>query len=181
MKVVFICGRMNPPTVGHERLIRAAQEVAKSEGSEAMVFATKTHDRERNPLEPDVKKTFAERAFGIPINLTTSPYSALEELVEKGADQITFMVGEDRLQHFQPLAKYATKLGVGLTLRSISRDANAASATRARQAVLENDEAEFARLVPSPHEGFSGELFSAVRRGIEVEDANVVKSIGGLR
>lgn len=174
MKVVFTCGRMNPPTVGHERLIRAAQEVADDEGSQLVVFTTRTQDGERNPLEPEIKKSFIERAMGMPVRLTVSPFTALEELVEQGANQITFMVGEDRLAHFRPLVCYADKLGVSLVLRSISRDTEAASATRARQAVLENDAAEFARLCPSPHEGFQDELFRAVRHGLKESDVGVL-------
>ncbi len=178
MKVVFTCGRMNPPTIGHLRLVRAVCEEANRVGSDAAVFTTKSHDGERNPLEAETKKTFAERAFGMPVRLTTTPYTALEELVESGAREITFMVGEDRLNQFRPMVAYATKIGADLTLKAISRDAEDASATRARQAVLENDETAFARLTPSPHEGYQNELFCAVRRGLEELNANDRQSAG---
>jgi hypothetical protein len=166
MKVVFTCGRMNPPNLGHAGLIRALQTEAEKSGSTAVVFATRTQDGERNPLEPEAKKTFVERAFGIPVRLTKSPYSALEELVGEGATEITFVVGEDRYEKFQPMVAYATKIGAKVDLRSNPRDADAPSSTRARQAVLENDMLTFRSLVPSPHEGFADELFHAVRSGL---------------
>jgi hypothetical protein len=166
MKVVFTCGRMNPPTIGHERLVRAVRDEADRNGSSAMVFATRTQDGEKNPLEAETKKGFAERAFGIPVRLTTSPYTALEELVEDGANQITFMVGEDRLNHFRGLVAYGTKIGVEVSLRSISRTDDAPSATKARQAVLDGDVTTFRSLVPSPQEGFADELYREVRRGL---------------
>ncbi len=167
MKVVFACGRMNPPTLGHARLVNEVKTWAAQQGGEAMIFTTKTHDADRNPLTAEVKKTFAESAFGMPVTLTTSPYTALEELVESGVRELTFVVGEDRLEHFGGLAAYAAKLGVDLKLHSIARSETSESATKARDAVLRDDKPTFCALTPSPHEGYQDELFRAVRRGLQ--------------
>lgn len=165
MRMVFVCGRMNPPTTGHMRLIKEAIAVAKSLNGEVKVFSTQTHDDDKNPLCPTVKKHFIEQAFGIPVQLTKSPYTALEELVANGGTELTFVIGEDRVAGFQGMADYGTKIGANVVLHSVPRSSE--SATMARQAVMENDFKKFQLLVPSPYEGFADNLFRAVKNGFE--------------
>ena len=48
--VVFTFGRMNPPTVGHGKLIDKVLSVAKSSGAKAVIYPSKTEDDNKNPL-----------------------------------------------------------------------------------------------------------------------------------
>ena len=48
--VVFTFGRMNPPTVGHGKLIDKVLSVAKSSGAKAIIYPSKTEDDNKNPL-----------------------------------------------------------------------------------------------------------------------------------
>ena len=41
---------MNPPTVGHSKLIAKVIAVAKKEGGTPMVYPSKTEDKKKNPL-----------------------------------------------------------------------------------------------------------------------------------
>ena len=50
-KVSFTFGRFNPPTTGHEKLIKALA----AQGGTIMVFPSQTQDPKKNPL-PSLKK-----------------------------------------------------------------------------------------------------------------------------
>lgn len=168
MKVVFSCGRMNPPTRGHQRVADRIHELADREGGVPLIFLTKTHDAERNPLSPEVKVEMVERAFSMPVRLTVSPFSAVDQLVEEGVEEAVIVVGQDRAEHFRKrLVEYATSIGLSLSVETLTRTDQDVSATRARQAVMESDFSTFMSLVPAPDAGFATDLFRAVSLGLE--------------
>lgn len=166
MKVVFSCGRMNPPTLGHQRVVDRLRAIAEAENGEAVVYLTKSQDEERNPLDPELKSMMVSRAFGQTVRLTQSPYSAVEELIERGVEEAVFVVGQDRLKQFAPLVEFAGKGGLRLRIDTLPRTEEDVSATAARRAALEADFETFKHLTPSPDEGFADELYRAVRSGL---------------
>lgn len=168
MKVVFACGRMNPPTLGHQRIVDRIHELADRDGGVPLIFLTKTHDSERNPLSPEIKVGLVERAFQTPVRLTVSPFSAVDQLVEEGVTEAVIVVGQDRAEHFRSkLAGYAGSIGLKLSVEALTRTDQDVSATRARQAVMESDLSTFMTLVPAPDAGFAVDLFQAVSLGLE--------------
>ena len=52
---VVVFGRFNPPTVGHEKLLRAAATEAKRTGYELAIYPSRTQDSKKNPLDPGAK------------------------------------------------------------------------------------------------------------------------------
>jgi len=62
--VVFSFGRMNPITVGHEKLVSKIQSVAKSEGATPQLFLSHAQDKVKNPLSYADKYKYARQAFG---------------------------------------------------------------------------------------------------------------------
>lgn len=46
--VVLSFGRMNPPTIGHQKLMRKIVEVAKRNNAIPMLFLSHTQDRKKN-------------------------------------------------------------------------------------------------------------------------------------
>ena len=66
--VVFSFGRMNPPTIGHSKLIIKVMSVAKKEGATPMIFPSKTEDKKKNPLSFKTKVKVMKDVFGNVIN-----------------------------------------------------------------------------------------------------------------
>ena len=46
---VFVFGRFNPPTIGHEKLLNALTATAQREGGKALVYTSSTQDAKKNP------------------------------------------------------------------------------------------------------------------------------------
>ena len=49
--VYFTFGRMNPPTIGHEKLMKAADKVAL--GGPLKIYPSRTQDSKKNPISCD--------------------------------------------------------------------------------------------------------------------------------
>jgi len=105
---VFVFGRFNPPTIGHEKLLNALTATAQSEGGKALVYTSSTQDAKKNPLSrgqifqylakafPKEKKSFQTRS---------TAKTALEVAVElsKKYDKLIMVVGSDRVSDFSSL------------------------------------------------------------------------------
>ena len=105
---VFVFGRFNPPTIGHEKLLNALTATAQREGGKALVFTSSTQDAKKNPLSknqifqylakafPKQRKTFQSRS---------TAKTALEVAVELSGkyDKLVMVVGSDRVSDFSSL------------------------------------------------------------------------------
>lgn len=107
---VFSFGRMNPPTVGHGKLIAKVVSVAKKEKATAMVFPSKTEDNKKNPLSFKMKVKVLQDVFGNVINTDTSiktPFDVLDKLNNDKYEKVVFVVGSDRVNEFKRnMSKY---------------------------------------------------------------------------
>ena len=107
---VFAFGRMNPPTVGHSKLIAKVMSVAKKEKATPMVFPSKTEDKKKNPLSFKTKVKVLKDVFGNVINTDTSiktPFDVLEKLNDENYEKVIFVVGSDRVNEFKKnMSKY---------------------------------------------------------------------------
>ena len=102
--VVFTFGRMNPPTVGHGKLIDKVLSVAKSSGAKAIIYPSKTEDDNKNPLPFKMKVQVLKDVYGNIVNTDRSvqnPFHALEKLDDKKVSNVTFVVGSDRVREFK--------------------------------------------------------------------------------
>ena len=100
---VFAFGRMNPPTIGHSKLITKVIAVAKKEGGIPMVYPSKTEDKKSNPLSFKTKVKVLKDVFGNIINTDTSiktPFDVLT-LLNDNYERVIFVVGSDRVREFQ--------------------------------------------------------------------------------
>lgn len=173
---VFCCGRMNPPTLGHIKVVKKMREIAKQIDAEAFLFTTISHD-ERNPLPANVKKDFLERVFGQEVVLVKSPYQAIEILAER-FDEAVFFIGEDRVDKFLSLVNAAMKIGLKIRLHVLTRAVDDVSASEARKYAKEGNFTKFCSLVPQPDRSFQEELYNAVRHGMGVDDGFIWESFG---
>lgn len=61
--VVFSFGRMNPPTIGHKRVIDELNNFASTNNADAFVFVSQSNDNKRNPLTFEQKVDFLSKLF----------------------------------------------------------------------------------------------------------------------
>ena len=106
--VVFTFGRFNPPTVGHEKLITAVENVAKSKGGKYLVYPSHTQDAKKNPLSQTqkikyIRKMFPKHKRNIVASTGKHALDVAVELYDKGYTTLVMVVGSDRVQEFQSM------------------------------------------------------------------------------
>ena len=60
---VFTFGRFNPPTTGHEKLLKVLMNTASKQRGDYYVFMSHSQDRKKNPLSHDQKMMFMKLMF----------------------------------------------------------------------------------------------------------------------
>lgn len=110
-KVVFTFGRYNPPTKGHAELIAYAVRYAQRHGAEHRIYTSQSHDPAKNPLSAAQKIRFLRQIFpGVNFVSDRSAITAFaicRKLADEGYDDVTFVVGDDRVADFRTqLTKY---------------------------------------------------------------------------
>ena len=103
-KSIFVFGRMNPPTVGHRALINKAIQTGREIGADVHVFVTKTQEKNKNPLPPNLKKEVLNSMYPNMKNriFTESSIPAIMKQMKNGNyGEVYMMVGSDRLNNFQ--------------------------------------------------------------------------------
>tara|TARA_B100001093_G_scaffold6187_1_gene6246 strand:- start:14650 stop:16578 length:1929 start_codon:yes stop_codon:yes gene_type:complete len=105
--VVFTFGRFNPPTVGHEKLIKKVISVSK--GNNYRIYVSQSSDPERNPLKYKEKvqlmrKMFPKYGRNIIFNKKViNVFNILVDLYDQGFREVTMVVGSDRVPEFKRL------------------------------------------------------------------------------
>ena len=181
LTVVF--GRFNPPTVGHEKLLKSAKKAAS--GGDLKIYPSRTQDPKKNPLDPDMKISFMKKMFpDFEENIVNddemrSIFNVLVSANEVGYSNVNIVVGSDRQAEFENLAqKYNGDLYDFDLIRVISagvRDADAEgvegmSASKMRKSVIDGDFESFRRGTPKTlDDGDAQSLFDAVRQGMSTK------------
>ena len=176
-------GRFNPPTVGHEKLLKSARKAAT--GGDLKIYPSRTQDPKKNPLDPDMKISFMKKMFPdfeeniINDDEMKSIFNVLTTASEQGYKNVNIVVGSDRQAEFENLAqKYNGELYDFDLIRVISagvRDADAEgvegmSASKMRKAVMDDDFDSFRRGTPKKlDDGDTQALFDAVRQGMKLK------------
>jgi hypothetical protein len=190
----FTFGRMNPPTVGHEKLLDA---LAKQSGkNDYFVFLSQTQEKKKNPLDYNtkvkhVRKMFPRHARRVMINKSIrTVFDAATFLYDKGYRSVVMVVGSDRTREFQTLLnKYnGSKAQHGFyNFESIAiasagtRDpddegVSGMSASKLRGFASDNDFASFSQgLSSSMSNKDAKKLFMDVRDGMGLKEETVFK------
>ena len=190
----FTLGRLNPPTIGHEKLL---DSLAKQAGrNDYFVFVTQSQDKKKNPLGYNekvkhVRKMFPRHARRVMINKKIrTVFDAATFLYEKGYKSVVMVVGSDRVTEFQTLLnKYNGQKGQhgfynfkSLDIASAGeRDPDAEgvsgmSASKMRGFASENDFASFSQGLPSSMSNKDAKkLFMDVRNGMGLKEETVFK------
>ena len=99
--MVFTFGRFSPPHSGHELLINKVLKVAKQNRFDHGIYASKSHDKTKNPLRYKDKIAFMKRAFKN-ANIVNNPklinpFFVAKKLSDDGYKHVIMVVGGDRV------------------------------------------------------------------------------------
>jgi nicotinic acid mononucleotide adenylyltransferase/predicted kinase len=177
---VIAWGRMNPITVGHEKLVDKVLEVARKSKADPMVFLSHTQDPKKNPLSYDDKLRLAKTAFGSIIKSSASKTIIdIMKQLQGQYDNVILVAGQDRINEFQALlTKYN---GKDYTFDSITvvsageRDPDAddvtgMSASKMRALALQGDQAAFTKGLPKKLQAHAADVYKLVRAGMRIAE-----------
>jgi hypothetical protein len=183
--VTFCFGRMNPPTIGHKKLL----DTCSSVGGDYKIFLSQTQDPKKNPLDYQTKIKFVKELF--PNHANNIVDDAGLNTVVKVADYLynigyknaTFVAGSDRLDAMkQLLTQYNGVEGKAhgyykfevLDFKSSGDREDGAegvagiSASNARVAAANNDLEAFKESTGAGQ--YADALFKAVRQGMGITE-----------
>lgn len=183
--VVLGWGRMNPITVGHEKLANKIKSVAKQRSAKAKIYLTHSQDKKKNPLSYEDKVDFAKMAFGRDVIVRSSANTIIKVLqeIDKKFDNLVLVVGQDRVEDFkQLLNKYNGKEYSFDSIEVVSagdRDPDAEgvegmSASKMRALASKGDFETFKKGLPVKLQRKAKEVYDKVRSGmgIQLEESN---------
>ena len=188
---VMAFGRMNPITVGHEKLVNKVQEIAKKVGGSAHIVVSHSQDPKKNPLTSAQKMKHAKRAFP-GVNVSASDKDApnflaqASKLHKQGVTHFHMVGGSDRADEYKTLLnKYNNVKGPHghFNFKKIEvhsagdRDPDAEgvegmSASKMREHASKGKFKEFRKGVPSKMtDAHAKEMYNHVRQGMGVNES----------
>lgn len=182
--VVFAFGRMNPPTIGHEKLVDTIKSHAEKVGGEAHVYLSKSHDKKKNPLDYETKHAFAKKAFGGVVKHTpegsSNVFGILKHLHHQGYTHATLIAGEDRLEDYKRIANSYNGPGKDFNFKKIevksagARDPDAEgvegmSASKMRSLASAGKHKEFKEGLPKNLQKHHKEVMDTLRGALNEE------------
>lgn len=105
--VYFTFGRMNPPTIGHDKLLDKLASIAGK--NPYKIYLSQSQDPKKNPLNysdkiKNVRKMFPKHARSVMVNKNVkSAMDILPTLYEQGFSKVVMVVGSDRVNEFEIL------------------------------------------------------------------------------
>ena len=182
-KAVLAFGRLNPPTIGHAKLVDAIT----SQDGDHYLFLSQTQKPKTDPLDFATKMKLAKQFFpGINIGhqAVRTPVQALEKLQSLGYTDVVFIAGSDRVDGFQKLFdtyngqpdksgnvpfKFNSIKVVSAGERDPDADgAEGMSASKMRAAAAAGDLDSFAQ--GAPDKKLAKPMYDAVRKGMGVTE-----------
>ena len=176
---VITFGRMNPPTVGHEKLVDKVK--AEARGGPAFVYLSHSQNSSKDPLSYNDKVKYATRAFGRMVKRSTARtiIEVMKELENKYS-AVKLVVGSDRVTEFKTLLnKYNGKDYNFDKIEVVSageRDPDSEgvsgmSASKMRDAVKNNEFATFRLGLPKKLKSSDLEIFKKVQQGMGIKES----------
>lgn len=194
-EVFFTFGRMNPPTIGHGKLLNVLS--TKAGKNPYKVYLSQSSDSKKNPLTYEqkikhVRKMFPKHARNVILNKKLrNVFEIATFLYDQGYNKITMVVGADRITEFKTLLeKYNGKEARHgfYNFEKISivsageRDPDAEgvegmSASKQRENAKNNDFATFSQGLPNAMSNKDAKrLFNDVRSGMGLKEMTQFKN-----
>lgn len=141
---VLAFGRMNPPSMGHYKMMEKMVKEAKKYKATAFLYLSHTQDKKKNPLDYDTKidlvKKYAPKGLKVCKSPVKTFIDACKEVANMGAKKIVFVCGEDRTAEYDRLLnKYKDEIGVDeVEIVTLDRG-DGISGTKLRELILKGD------------------------------------------
>ena len=180
-------GRFNPPTIGHEKLLKKVAQQAKSSGGTYRIYPSRTEDPKKNPLDTGTKVRFMRQAYPDHANSIIDNeemrtiFDVLSGLDSDGYSSVNIVVGGDRVSEFNSLAtKYNGDLYTFDDIKVISagdRDPDGEgvegmSASKMRKAAMEGDQESFNKGIPAAMSKKDKEaMYLTLRQSMNVKES----------
>ena len=180
---------MNPPTVGHEKLLNV---LARKAGKNPYrVFLSQTQDAKKNPLAYNQKVKIARKMFPkharsiMADKKVKTVFQAMQKLYDEGYKNVIMVVGQDRLREFDILLnKYNGKKGPhGIynfsridTVSAGERDPDSdsvegMSASKVRKAAADKDFTAFSQGLPKTVSNMDAKkIYNMIRSGMGLKE-----------
>ena len=194
--VYFTFGRMNPPTIGHEKLLNKL--AANARGSfPYRVYLSQSQDKNKNPLDYKSKVKYARKMFPkharsiMMDRKIKTPFDAMAKLYDEGFRKVVMVVGSDRVNEFElRLKKYNGKKGGHgfynfkdiYVISAGDRDPDAEGATgmsasKMRKAASDDDFSLFAQGLPKAISNADAKnIYNDVRKGMGLKEQKEFKN-----
>ena len=189
--VVFMFGRFNPPTLGHEKMVKRAVQVAKRAGiREVRLYPSFTQDPKKNPLPHREKVKWLTKFFkGVKVINSTAartPFAAARQISDQGFKRVIMIAGSDRIKEFQSqISKYIKHPDPDKSFEfdefqvvsagerdPDADDASGMSASKMRAFAAAGDFDNFSKGLPSrAKESDASSLYDAIRRGMNLKES----------
>jgi len=185
-KLIFAFGRFNPPTSGHDKLMREVISQARKNNANHVVYASASQDKRKNPLDVNTKVKFMKKMF--PRNKimaaggTQRTFMEILKFYDRMYGEVIMVAGSDRINEFQKLAdKYNGKEYNYKSIKVASsgeRDPDAEgvsgmSASKMREMAKNDDYRNFKRGVVNLSDSDTKALFAAVKKGMDIKESYV--------
>lgn len=176
---VIAFGRVNPPSIGHERLVTEAAQVAESVGGHAMLFLSPTNNV-KNPLTDAQKFEYVTEAFGNIIDVRTEKFSnpiTLLQALAESYDNLVWVTGSDQAPDYTRIVE--TYNGEDFTFENVKvigleragdQLNETISATQLRAAVSEGDMETFKAGLPTKLQAKADLIFEQVQSGMLINE-----------
>lgn len=193
--VYFTFGRMNPPTIGHEKLLNKL--ASTSRGMPYRVYLSQSQDAKKNPLNYKTKVKYARKMFPkharqiMMENKVKTVFDALVKMYDEGFRNVVMVVGSDRVNEFDILLKKYNgskgrhgfynfqKINV-ISAGERDPDAEGAtgmSASKMRAAAAEDDFPMFAQGLPKSIKNVDAKnIYNDVRKGMGLKEQKQFKN-----
>lgn len=184
-------GRMNPPTIGHAKLVDAV----KSQAGDPYIFLSQSQKPKTDPLSFEQKIGFAKAFFpGVTVGdpEVRTIFDALNKIYAMGYTDLVYVAGSDRVQQFTDLINKYNGQEDFYSFDSIQvvsageRDPDAEgaegmSASKMRAAAVAGDFEAFKSGTPNPDMAQS--MYDAVRTGMGMMEslARIIEVASRLR
>ena len=180
-------GRFNPPTIGHEKLLKKVAQQAKASGGTYRIYPSRTEDPKKNPLDTGTKVRFMRQAYPDHANSIIDNeemrtiFDVLSGLDADGYSSVNIVVGGDRVSEFNSLAtKYNGDLYTFDDIKVTSagdRDPDGEgvegmSASKMRKAAMEGDQESFNKGIPAAMSKKDKEaMYLTLRQSMNVKES----------
>jgi len=185
--VVFAFGRLNPPTIGHQKLIERIITVAKRVKGLPVLYVSASQDKKKNPLTVKQKVDYLKKLYprGIQILPAIGSERTFMEILKNRFDKrytdVYMIAGSDRVAEFKRLIKQYNGKDYNFDTTEVvsagERDPDATGATgmsasKMREFAARNDFTSFKQgLITGTKEKDAMKLFKDLKKGMGVNEA----------